>query len=359
MRIALIQDQLLSLAGSERVFLHMLEEFPEADAFTLCYQPNQTWPGLMNHRIHTSFLNPLLKTHDRFKLAFPLATYVMQYWDFRRYDLIVTSSATTAKYISRFRGKHVCYCYYPTRAIWEGERYFGTADGARVRVFKRLLPYLKSRDVSAAQRVDHFIAISESSRKAIQRYYRRDAEVLFAPIEFDAFAKCASLEKEDFFLLVSRLEKWKLLEYAIEAFNSLGLPLRIVGKGEEEARLRAMANDNVEFLGGVPDAELAALYAKARAVIFTPELDYGLVPLEAYAAGTPVISLGRGGVAETMIPIGGTRPVPPTPVFFAAPTSDSLSRAVKLFEECHFDRAALVAHAKKFSPAHFRQRLRE
>jgi glycosyltransferase involved in cell wall biosynthesis len=224
---------------------------------------------------------------------------------------------------------------------------------------KPLLGYLQQRDLCAARAVDAFIAISEASRQYIAQYYKRDATVLHCPIELSRFR--AGGVKKDHFLIVSRLESWKKTEYAIEAFNRLGLPLRIVGAGPEEQRLREMAKKNITFLGAVDDESLAREYQEARAVVFTPFLEYGLIPLESNASGTPVICFGQGGVRETMIPINEERadPSPGTAVFFYEQTAGALISAVQLFEKCKFDPEDLANHASRWSPEAFQRELRK
>lgn len=353
MRLALVHDELLVPAGSERVFLAMVEEFPEADIFTLSYNPATTCPEFRRHahRIRTTVANRFIRSHAVFKMAFPLATYVMESLDLRNYDVVLTSSAHVAKYVNKIKGRHICYCYFPTRALWNPEPYFGQDRSFKVRAFRALMPYLKRRDYAAAQRVDQFVAISQSSRQAILDFYHRDADVLFSPIDFDGFAAGRSEAKDDAYLLVSRLETWKRVDFAILAFNKLGRRLRIVGAGPEEAALRAMAGPTIEFIGRIGDAELVREYGRARAVVFTPELEYGLVPLEANAAGTPVIALGRGGVLETMREDLSAE-------FFYEQTPEALAEAVLRFEKRSFDRDALIEHARPFGNAIFRKKLR-
>ena len=358
MRIALIQDQLVTSGGSERIFLYMAREFPDADLFTLCYDPSTTWPEFSELEINTSLLDRFISTHQRFSSLFPIGTTVMQHWDFRDYDLILTSSATTAKYVRKFDAPHICYCYYPTRAIWEYERYFGKAPGLQARIFGQLLPYFKRQDRRAAERVSHFVTISECSREAIREYYQRDAEVLYSPIDFDHFAVGTRYEKGPRFLLVSRLEYWKLIDYAIEAFNALGLPLDIVGTGSDETRLRKLAGDTVSFRGPLDDDALVRAYGEARAVIFTPEIEYGLVPLEANAAGTPVIALGRGGVLETMVGTDDPAGRPATAVLYPNPTAKDLYDSVRRFEGIEFRPSDLRDRASEFGIPAFRSALR-
>jgi glycosyltransferase involved in cell wall biosynthesis len=270
------------------------------------------------------------------------------------YDLVLSSSATVAKYVSVVGGTHLCYCYMPTRAIWQADAYFNPTS-IKAQVFFRFRRHLQRRDYLASQRVDHFITISEMSRRFIREYYDRDAEVMPCPIDLSLFY---SAPKQDHYLLVSRLEHWKRVDYAIEAFNRLGLPLRVIGTGEEERRLRAMAKPNITFLGAVDDEALAREYSQARAVVFTPYLEYGLIPLEANASGTPVICYGKGGVIETMIPLDSSGSEPATAVFFDEQTPESLIGAIRRFESSTFDSEALLRHAAKWGVPAFQERIR-
>ena len=165
----------------------------------------------------------------------------------------------------------------------------------------------------------------------------------------------------DHYLIVSRLEHWKQVGYAIEAFNKLGLPLKIIGSGSEEIALKSIAKDNIHFLGDVDDSTLAQEYGRAKAVIFTPELEYGLVPLEANAAGTPVIALGKGGVTETMVPANNAvdTSTSPTAVFFDEPSSTALSNAIRFFDRVEFDRDELIAHASRYSIPAFKSQIQD
>jgi glycosyltransferase involved in cell wall biosynthesis len=359
MKLAIIQDQLLTEAGSERVFLYMAQEFPEADIFTLAYNPETTWPEFRQFDIRTSWMNRFVQSHDRFKTAFPLSTHVMQHWDFSGYDTILTSSATTAKYIRCHHARHICYCYYPTRAIWTRGKYFdGAKSGLREKLFALAYDQLKKRDLEAARRVDEFIAISASSRDAIRQFYGRDASVLYSPIDVDRFTPGAAQTKTDRYLMVGRLERWKRADFAIEAFNRLGLPLDIIGTGPEEPALRAMAGPTIRFLGRADDATLVKAYGAARAVIFSPELEYGLVPLEAAAAGTPTIALGKGGVLETMIGPDDAQGRRPTAVFFDEQTPEAVLAAIGRFAGMTFPKQGLMDHAKGFGIPEFRRKLR-
>lgn len=358
MKIAIVHDYLCGVGGSERVFQYMCEEFQEADVYTLAYNPDATYPYFRERQIKTTWLNPFVRTMEAFRWSFPLATYAMEGLDLRKYDVVLSSSATVAKYVRVPNGRHICYCYIPTRALWQFGEYFGS--GWKARLVKPFLSYLRKRDLNAARRVDKFIAISKVTREHIRACYGRESDIIYSPINLNSFQPAA--EKKEHFLLVSRLEQWKRVDYAIEAFNRLGLPLRIIGTGIEEARLKAMAKPNISFLGAVDDVTLAREYGEARAVIFTPFLEYGLIPLEANASGTPVICLGKGGITETMVPFEDGAMVQgsaPTAVFFYEQTADALVEAVGRFERASFDVLKLVKHASEWDMPAFKKKIRK
>ena len=360
-RIALVTDSLVTFGGAEQIFLYMAEEFAEADIFTLAYRPKRTLPEFKTYRIRTSLINSIISSHSIFKMLFPISTIVMESWILGDYDVVLISSATTAKYLAKSGATHICYCYFPTRALWSTDEYFSSDNKSIVaRIFRLMAPMLRRRELSAMRRIDYFIAISNTTRKMIAETYGRPSDILFCPIPVERFRIGIKEPKEDFFLLVSRLEEWKRVDYAIEAFNRLKLPLRVIGIGDDEARLRALAGPTVTFLGRKSMDELVCQYGRARAVVFTPALEYGLVPLEAVAAGTPVIALGYGGVLETMVGLAqeNDNSVSPTAVFFAEQTAESLMGAVRQFETMQFDRETLSAYAERFGVDAFKAKLR-
>jgi glycosyltransferase involved in cell wall biosynthesis len=355
-RIALVHDFLCSIGGSERIFQYICEEFPEADAYTLAYNASKTLPYFTNRDIRTTWLNTFVQSRDAFRWSFPVATYAMESLDLSQYDIVLTSSATVAKYVKVPNGKHICYCYIPTRAIWHFDEYF--RGSFKAKALKPFLPYLRKRDYAAAQRIDKFVAISEASKSYIKRYYQRCSQIINCPINLDQFAP--SQNRKDYYLIVSRLDQWKRVDYAIDAFNRMGLPLRIVGTGECESQLKSMAKSNITFVGRVDDAALAQEYSQAIAVIFTPLLEYGLTPLEANASGTPVICYGKGGITETMIPLASNKPstVPPTAVFFYEQTADALIDAVQRFDATKFKTDDLIKHASHWGVPAFKRNIR-
>lgn len=358
-KIAIVHDYLCGKGGTERVVQYICEEFPDADLYTLAYNSSKTFDFYRTKKIHTTWLNIFVRNTRLFRLSFPVATYVMEKLDFSQYDVVISSSATVAKYINAKTKLHICYCYMPTRAIWHKGEYFST--GLRSLIYKKVMDFLKKRDYQAAQRVNEFIAISHKTREYIQAYYNRNARVVYCPVDTEKYY--ISKEKKDFYLLVSRLEKWKKIEYAIEAFNENGKSLHIIGAGEEENRLAKMAKSNVVFLGEVDDEELAREYSEAKAVIFTPFLEYGLIPLEANASGTAVICYGFGGVLETMVPLDPihSRTINPTAVFFNEQNKKHLNQAISTFEENleKFDSKMLKQHAENWGIAKFKKQFRQ
>ena len=338
------------------MFQYMCEEFAEADAYTLAFNPRKTLPYFSKRDIRTTWLNRFVRSRNSFRWSFPVATYAMESLDLRQYDLVLSSSATVAKYVRVPNGKHICYCYIPTRAIWHFDEYF--QNNFKANALKLFLPYLRRRDYAAAQKIDKFVAISQASSGYIKQYYNRCSEIINCPINLDQFAPARN--RENYYLIVSRLDQWKRVDYAVEAFNRLGLPLRIVGTGEQEAQLKAMAKSNITFVGQVDDETLAREYAEAIAVVFTPFLEYGLTPLEASASGTPVICYGKGGITETMIPFDDRVPstAPPTAVFFHEQTANALIDSVRRFDASKFNTQDLVKHASHWGVPAFKKNIR-
>ena len=357
MKIAVVHDYLCGMGGSERVFQYICEEFTEADIYTLAYNPKLAPTYFREKNIRTTWLNFFVRNMESFRWFFPIATYVMQSLSFKDYDVVISSSATVAKYIKVPNGKHICYCYIPTRALWQTNEYFGS--GYKKRLIFLLLKYLRERDIKAANGVDKFIAISKVTKESIKKIYKKDSSIIPSPIDLSKFN--FESEKSDNFLIVSRLENWKKLDYAIETFNKLKLPLRVIGSGAEEKKLKRIAKSNITFLGSVDDDTLAKEYSSAKAVIFTPYLEYGLIPLEANASGTPVICYGKGGVLETMVSTDDSKKNKqhPTAIFFYKQTSVALINAVKDFEKYTFFAKHLARHAKKWGTEEFKKKLRQ
>lgn len=355
-KIAIVHDYLCGMGGSERVFSYMCEEFKEADIFTLAYNPELTLPEFKVYNINVTWLNKFVRNMSQFRWSFPIATYVMQEMRLGRYDIVLTSSATVAKYVRAKPGRHICYSYIPTRALWQSDIYF--ANNFKSKLIKPFKRYLQKRDLEASSRVEKFIAISENTRLHIKNIYKRDSHVIYSPIVCDNF--CPVQEKGDFYLLVSRLETWKMLEHALIAFNKNGKNLKIIGTGSDENRLKRLSQNNIEFLGAVDDDKLSYYYSTARSVIFTPELEYGLIPLEANASGTPVICFGRGGVNETMVAYDKEMKNEQncTALFYYDQTPEALNETIRTFEKLSFNQTFMVDHAQKWDVSNFKSLIR-
>ena len=358
--MALVHDWLTGMRGGERCLEVVCELFPDAPLYTLLHVPGSVSPVIERRRIVTSFVQRLPRAATQYRRYLPLFPAAVRGFDLTGYDLVISLSHCAAKAVRRPPGAlHVSYCFSPMRYVWDlYDDYFGARAGAVVRT---LMP-----PVAAALRawdrrtdgVDGFVAISQHIAERIRRVYGRTADVIYPPVDTARFRPVA--RPDDFYLVVAALVPYKRVDLAVAAANRLRRRLLVVGTGPEAHRLRAAAGPTVEFAGWRPDAEVAELYARCRAVLFPAVEDYGIVPLEAAAAGRPTIALARGGALETMIGLGRDE-APPTALFFEEQTEDALVRAILEFEaaEHRFEPAALRARAAEFDTAIFRRRLRD
>ena len=354
--VALVADALAAFAGAEKTFAVMCDAFPEADVFTSIYVPDQTVEDFRRRRIVELADRRVFRSVRDLKRWYPLAALQMGRMSFDRYRVVLSSAAHLGRYIRKGRARHLSYCYYPFRLLFEPQQYPQVA-GLRRLLLRAALPALRAWDMRKARQVDRFVGISQVSRDAIRRYYGRDADVLHPPVLNlpDGFEPLA---REDFYLVVSRLERWKSLDLVVEAFRSLEERLIVVGDGPDRAALEASATPNVEFVGAVSEAELISYYRRARALIHAANTEYGLTPIEANAYGTPAICLGLGGVLETMVP-HGSDPDHATALLFDQPTPAALVDAVRRFRALRFDPTVCHANARRFGRREFGARLRE
>jgi glycosyltransferase involved in cell wall biosynthesis len=370
MKVALIHDWLIYMRGAERVLEALCELYPEADLYTLFHIPGAVSPTIENRRITTSVIQRLPRIQTWYRRYLPLFPLAIEGLDLRDYDLVISSSHSAAKgVITAPATCHISYIHTPMLYVWEQfHQYFGEA----VRPFglKSLLAhYLRMWDVLSAGRVDYLIANSRYTATRIWKRYRREAAVIHPPVNVERYNPSA--QTDAYFLLVSALVPRKRIDLAIAAFNLLGLPLRIVGRGwtGEEKRLKALAHPNVEFLGWRSDRELAELYSRCRALVFPGEEDFGIVPLEAMASGRPVIAYGRGGVLDTVLPLNADGvgvecsrgSAPPTGVFFYQQTVEALVQGIRFFEahEGAFDPDCTRAHSLRFGKEAFKGRIKQ
>jgi glycosyltransferase involved in cell wall biosynthesis len=346
------------MRGGERCLEVFCELFPEADLYTLLHVPGSVSPVIERRRIVTSFVQRLPAAARGYRYYLPLFPAAVERFDLRGYDLVLSSSHCVAKSAAAPGGLHVSYCFTPMRYVWDmyGD-YIGPGTGLLPRlVMPALAAALRRWDRATSRRVHHFVAISRHVAERIQRCYGRPAEVIYPPVEAQRF-RLAEEEPEDFYLVVSALVPYKRLDLAVEAATGLGRRLLVVGTGPEERRLKARAGRTVEFLGWRDDAEIAGLYRRCRALLFPGLEDFGIVPLEAMAAGRPVIAYAAGGALETVVPLDGDEP--PTGVLFAEQTVDGLAQAIRRCEAAahQFQPKALRARAEQFDRPRFRQRM--
>ena len=357
-RVALVHDWLTGMRGGERCLEVFCELFPEADLFTLLHVPGSVSPAIEARRIVTSFIQRMPDARRRYRHYLPLFPAAIRGLDLSGHDLVLSSSHAVAKGVRVPPGAlHVCYCFTPMRYVWDlYDEYFGPRAGLATRL---LMPpvaaALRRWDRRTAAGVHHFVAISRFVADRIRRAYGRQADVIYPPVDVSRFRVEES--PGDFYLVVSALTPYKRVDLAVEAANRLGQRLVIVGTGPEEGRLRALAGRTVELLGWRDDAEMAELYARCRALLFPTLEDFGITPLEAMAAGRPVIALGQGGALETVVPPGGSEPA--TGLFFERQTAEGLVAAIRRFESgsIRFEPKALRRRAEAFDRPLFMERM--
>ncbi|MCI0546306.1 MAG: glycosyltransferase [Candidatus Rokubacteria bacterium] len=358
-RVALVHDWLTGMRGGERCLEVFCEIFPDADLFTLLHVPGSVSPVIEDRRIATSFIQRLPHARRRYRAYLPLFPLALRGLRLSGYDLVLSSSHAVAKSVrTPPHALHVCYCFTPMRYLWDlYDDYFGARAPRLQRLFMPpLAAVLRRWDRRTSANVDHFVAISRFIADRIRRAYGRSAEVIYPPVDVARFA----IEETpgDYYLVVSALAPYKRVDLAVEAANRLRRRLLVVGTGPEEARLRALAGPTVEFLGWRDDAEVARLYARCRALLFPAVEDFGITPLEAMAAGRPVLALARGGALETVVPPGADRPA--TGLLFEAQTAASLMAAMERLEgaeHARFEPKALRRHAESFDRPLFRERI--
>ena len=356
LKVAIVADWLTSRGGAERVILNFAELFPRADIYTSVFKA-AAFPELRGRRVVTSYLQ---RSPLRYKqqLLPALRPAVFESFDLDAYDLVISSSHAEAKgVITKPETLHICYCHTPTRYYWSHyhrylrARQLGILDPLVKLVMPSLVHRLRIWDRVAADRVDSFIANSQNTAARIKKYYERGSTVIYPPVDFARFQSESA--PGDFYLIVGRQIEYKRTDIAVEAFNQLGLPLKIIGEGPEVARLKRLATSpNIEFLGRLTDDETTAYFLRCKAVLFPQEEDFGIVPLEAMAAGKPVIAFSAGGALETVIE-------GQTGIFFSEQTPTSLTDAVQRFERMSFSPGAAREHARQFDNVEFKRQIQE
>lgn len=347
MKIGLVHDHIVAWRGGERTFYSICRLFPKADIFTLFYNKAKASPILSERRINTTFLQKILfakKDPSRSLLA-PLYSMATSTLNLREYDLVISSSSFFAHgVITKPESCHICYCHTPSRYLWSDSHLLTRSNLTERVLWNIFLNYLRTRDQYASQRVNHYIAPSNIVALRIKKYYGRESQIIYPPVNTTQYS--LSENNKGFYLIVSALVPYKRIEIAVDAFNHLGLPLKIVGSGPQFRKLKRKAKKNVEFFGLVSDAEICKLYSQCKALVSTAEEDFGIAIVEAQACGKPVISYKGGGALETVLE-GATGH------FFVFQTVDALIQAVSEFETLSFDPHGIRQHAIKFDEARF------
>ncbi|MDY6782479.1 MAG: glycosyltransferase [Cyanobacteriota bacterium] len=338
MKIALVHDYLTQRGGAERVFELLCHYFPNADIFTSLYDPKTTI-DLSDRAVQTTALQKIPGAAQHFRLLAPFYYPAFRQLNLQDYDLILSSSSSFAKSVRKKPGaKHICFCHNVTRFLWDTKNYLNNYSDYKLfyPILEKALQSLVSVDRKYAREPDLYIANSQLVAHRIKKAYRRKARVIHYPINNRKFN--FSIAKENFYLVASRLIGYKRIDATVRAFNALGWPLRIIGDGPERKYLESIAADNIQFLGYVSDSQRSELMSKARATVIAALEDYGLVPIEANACGTPVIAYGAGGLLETQI--SGV-----TGLFFDEQTPESIQTALVRSREIEWDAIKIRNHA--------------
>lgn len=365
MKVALVHDYLIRFGGAERVFFSLRKIFKKADVFTLLYDSKK-----MGHcfndgvKLQSSFLQSFPKVfRKRHKYLLPFLPMAAENFDFRDYDLVISSSSSFGKgIITRPQAIHICYCHSPMRFSWDTYSSYLTHQkkGKLTNAFIRIIMhYIRIWDRSASKRVDYFLANSQITANRIRKYYKRDAFVIYPPVsmpeiktDIEKFRKEA--KKGFYYLIVSQLTPYKRIDLAVEAFNKMGLPLMIIGEGPDKKRLKKMADSNIQFLGWQPDEEVDRYYRNCLAFIFSGEDDFGIAPVEAMSYGKPVLAYRKGGATETIVE-------GQTGEFFDYPAAEVLADGIRRLKLNYhkYDPVVIRRQAEKFSPQNFEKEIKK
>ncbi len=346
--IALVIDALASFTGAERVLATVLEIYPDAPVFTLAYDARALSGSPINSRqVHTSWIERLPWGRTRYRNYLPLLPLAVESLDLRGYDVVLSFSYAVAHgVLCRPDQLHISYTFAPLRYAWQSaHEYF--QHGPLAPISASIMHYMRLWDSSAAARVDHFAAISEWTAACVQRAYRREAQVIYPPVDTARFVPAS--QRENYYVAFSRLVRHKRLELVVEAFSALGLPLLVIGEGPERKRLESLAARNISFLGWQTDEQIAAVLGRAKALVHAAEEDFGLVMAEAQAAGCAIIGFVGGAAREIMLE-------GETGVLFREQTAASIAEAVRRFEKdaAFFTPAKAAQNAQRFSKERFR-----
>jgi glycosyltransferase involved in cell wall biosynthesis len=357
-RVTLVHDWLTGMRGGEKVLDVFARRWPAAELFTLLHAPGSVAATIEDRPIRQSWLGRLPGAARWYRYALPLMPRAIESFRIPPCDLVLSSSHCVAKGVRPPHGvPHVCYCFTPMRYVWQmREAYFPRRDTLKSRLLHRVLDSLQEWDRRTSERVTHFIGISATVRERIRDCYGRDAAVIYPPVDTDFYTP-AKVRRDAYYLVVSALAPYKRIDLAIEACNWLKKHLLIIGSGPEERKLRVVAGPTVQFAGWQPDEAIRDHLRRCRALLFPGEEDFGIVPVEANACGTPVLCFGRGGATETVVPPGSRGE--PTGLWFERQDVDSLSAAIERFERVNdaFNPSVCQKQAHRFNRHRFEREI--
>ena len=370
MKIAFVCDWLTGMRGGERCLEAMCEVYPQADIFTLVYYPENFNGEFSNHKITTSFIQRLPGNDKTFRRYLPFFPNAIESFDFTGYDLVLSFSSCVAKSVILPSGTpHICYCHSPVRYAWDMRAdYVASMPKLKRLLTNFILDRLQKWDLKTSNRPTSYIANSKFIRERINNCYGLDSTVIYPPVDCSRFSVCE--DNDDYYLVLSALTPYKRIDLAVEAFSTMKKKLVVIGKGSELEKLKAMADNNIEFIDNANDEEVSKYLTKSKALIFPGKEDFGIVPLEAQACGKPVIAFGEGGALETVnglnkvsdnIDCGNPASQSPTGIFFEEQTPQSLIATVEKFEDNQslFLPQACAANAQRFNRDRYKREMRE
>jgi len=364
MNVAIVHDWLTGMRGGEKCLEVFCELFPQATLFTLLHNKGSVSPTIEAMRIKTSFIQKFPNAASGYRNYLPFFPRAIESFDFTGFDFILSSSHCVAKGARKPKNSfHLCYCHTPMRYAWSFfDQYFGDYPFPKKQFVRAVTGRLKAWDLRSLDRVDTFVANSRTTQSRIKDIYQRDATVINPPVDVERFKPASSGAREDFYLCVTALAPYKKVDVLVDAFNRVAdKKLYIVGDGQLRADLeQRKTSANIKFLGWVGDEALTALYQRAKAFVFAAEEDFGISPIEAQAAGLPVIAFGKGGVRETVVGLNETANLAATGIFFREQTPESVISALGQFEKNAqaFSSAGIRAHALQFSRPAFKDAMK-
>lgn len=353
MKIALVHEMLVKLGGAERVVRKLLDMYPKSPVYTLFQDKKVTDEWFKKAKIHPSYLQRYYEVIKSPKWLLSKMPKAIEQFDFSKFDAVISSSSAFAHGIDTDKVKHLCYCHSPMRYAWDYTHEYTQKMSAPMRfATAHLLNGLRIWDFQTASRPHKIVANSKHVQKRIAKYWRRDAKVIYPPVNVTAFEPTA--EHEDYFLIVSALTPFKKIDLAVHAFNKVGRKLVIIGDGAQRKILESMAKPNIEFLGRKSDSVVREYMQNCRALVFPGEEDFGITPVEAMAAGKPVLAYGKGGVLES-VEAGKSGE------FFGKPTQESLLDGLLrlMVNEKHYDYKKIRKIAERFDESVFEEKMKK